>query len=250
MNAAVAEAFGCPGLIYLVLAVSLAGLVRGFAGFGSALVYIPVASQVLEPVWVLITIVTFDFFGPLPLLRRSIREGNPKEIGLLLLGALVALPLGLFLLTRLDPALFRGFVSGFSLIMIAVLLAGWRYRQKLRRAQAIAVGMVSGFMAGFAGLPGPAIILTYMSGPNQPARIRANSILYLYAVDLLMLGVFLTSGLLHRIPVLLGLILVGPYILFSLIGAAIFRPDQERLFRIVAYCLIAASALVGLPVFD
>ena len=44
-----------------------AGLVRGFSGFGTAMIYLPVASQFLTPFEALITLMVMDFFGPLPL---------------------------------------------------------------------------------------------------------------------------------------------------------------------------------------
>ena len=49
MADALAQALALPGLPWLVLAATLAGLVRGFSGFGSGLVYMPIAGAVLPP---------------------------------------------------------------------------------------------------------------------------------------------------------------------------------------------------------
>ena len=47
----------------LIGAVFAAGLIRGFAGFGTAMVYMPFASTILSPVSAIITILIFDLFG-------------------------------------------------------------------------------------------------------------------------------------------------------------------------------------------
>ena len=49
--------------------------------------------------------------------------------------------------------------------------------------------------------------------------------------------------------VALGALLVPPYILGNLIGARIFDPVRAVLYRRVAYGIIAASAIVALPLF-
>lgn len=43
------QVWATPGLIWLLLAISVAGIVRGFTGFGTALVFVPVAGIFLLP---------------------------------------------------------------------------------------------------------------------------------------------------------------------------------------------------------
>ncbi|QEW20142.1 hypothetical protein LA6_002336 [Marinibacterium anthonyi] len=61
-----AEVLGYPGLGWLIAAALLAGTVRGFAGFGTGMVFVPVAAQVLNPFWVLLVVLVMDLFGPIP----------------------------------------------------------------------------------------------------------------------------------------------------------------------------------------
>mgnify|MGYP004045007789 CR=1 FL=1 len=44
--------------------------VRGFSGFGSALIFMPLAGQFLPPLWCIMTLVAMDIFGPVPNLPR------------------------------------------------------------------------------------------------------------------------------------------------------------------------------------
>ena len=73
LSAGLAEAVALDGLD-LVLAAFLAGLIRGFSGFGSAVVFLPVAGQFVSPIWALSILVVMDLFGPLPLLRAASKK--------------------------------------------------------------------------------------------------------------------------------------------------------------------------------
>jgi hypothetical protein len=44
--------------------------------------------------------------------------------------------------------------------------------------------------------------------------------------------------------------MILPYLLGNWLGAALFRPELELLYRRVAYAIIAASAILGLPVWE
>lgn len=243
------QALSLDGLPLLILAVMLAGLVRGFAGFGTALVFVPLAATVVSPVWTIVIMFVFDVFGPIPLLPRAWRDSEPRDIGLLGIGALIGLPFGIYFLTRIDPIAFRWMVSGLSITMLALLLSGWRYRNPLSDVMTSVVGVISGFMMGIAALPGPAVILSYMTSMCPPAVIRGNTMIYLFLVDIVAFLMFLTKGLLAALPLVIGLLLVVPYTIAGLVGTRIFNPEKEYIYRRVAYALIAGSAILGMPIW-
>ncbi len=249
-HGALDAALATDGLWTLVGAVILAGLVRGFSGFGTTMVYMPFAATVLPPVWALITILVFDIFGPLPNIPRALREGEPRDVGRLALGALVALPAGVWLLTRLDPVPFRWILSAISLGLLALLVRGWRWQGRLAPVTLFGVGALAGFLGGLAGLSGPPVIMLYMSSARMVAVIRANILLFLALTDLIGLAVVGLKGLLLPEPVMIGLILTLPYLLANLAGAAIFVPGRARLYRAVAYLLIAVSSIINLPLLS
>jgi uncharacterized membrane protein YfcA len=56
----VAEAIATDGLWLLVITALVAGLVRGFSGFGTAMVYLPIAGQILSPFEALTTLMIMD----------------------------------------------------------------------------------------------------------------------------------------------------------------------------------------------
>ena len=242
---------GAGPLAFVVAGAVLSGLVRGFAGFGTGLIYVPLASLALPPLWVLVTLTVMDLIGPLPAVPRALREGQPRHVAALLCAAAVTLLPGLLLLDRMDPAGFRWLVGGLCLLTVALMASGWRWSGRMTPAVTLAAGGAAGFLGGLAGLAGPPVVLTFMSSPLPPRVIRANLMVFLVAWDVLFGGVLWNTGRLLVEPVALGALLIAPYLAAVWIGGAIFRRSDgdERLYRRVAYALIAGSAVLALPVW-
>lgn len=250
MMDAVSQAVFFDGLPILIVACAVAGMVRGFTGFGTAMVFMPIAALVLEPVWAIVAMLTFDVVGAAPLQKKAIRDGEPHDVLLLVAGAVVGLPLGVYLLTLMEPVVFRWLVSCLSLALLVLLMSGWRYRNPLNALCTSLVGAMGGFLCGVAALPGPPIILSYMSSPRPAAVIRGNTMMYLFLVDIMTFTVFGLKGLLLLLPVMIGLILTVPYMVSALAGQRIFNPAKDQAYRRVAYILIGISAVAGLPLWD
>jgi uncharacterized membrane protein YfcA len=242
-------ALATDGLIWLVIAVFVAGLVRGFAGFGSAMIIMPVASSVLTPVEAVVFVITAELIGPMPNALAAWREGTPREVGRLALGAMLALPFGVWALSSMDATLFGWAVSIAVIILLILTVSGWRLKGELTKSLTVAAGAIGGFMTGFAGIPGPPVIMLYMASRLPVSVIRANFLLYLVVLDLMLFPLLWALGLMNWPIAFLGLLVGIPNLVANMLGARLFDPSAERVFRIVAYLVIAASAIVGLPLW-
>ena len=237
-------------LLFLAAATFVAALVRGFSGFGSGLIYLPLAGQVLSPFQAITTIVIFDLIGPLPIIRRAIRDCETHDLLRLITGLIIALPIGLFTLTLVAPEVFRYTVSFVALFVVGCLVFGFRYRGQLTPALIYGTGGLSGFLQGVAGIPGPPVILLYMASSLPTQVIRANMFLFLLLTDVVLLPALALFGRLDVSSVMLGLLLILPNLAGSLTGSWLFRPAYEQVYRGVAYAIIAASAISGLPIWE
>ena len=244
-----ASAFATEGLVWLVCAVFVAGLVRGFAGFGSAMIIMPVASSVLSPVEAVIFLITAEMLGPLPNAPAAWRDGTPRDVGLLIGGALLALPLGIWALTSMDATAFGWVVSISVMTLLMLTMSGWRLKGALTTRLTVMTGALGGFMTGFAGIPGPPVIMLYMASTLPISVMRANFLLYLVGLDLLLFPMLWALGLVSWPIVVLGALVGIPNLIANMLGARLFDPANERLFRTVAYLVIAASAIIGLPLW-
>ncbi|MFK7754899.1 MAG: sulfite exporter TauE/SafE family protein [Sedimentitalea sp.] len=245
-----AQALATPGLIWLAGAVMVAGLVRGFSGFGSAMIIMPAASSVFSPVGAVLFLTAVELFGPLPNLRSALNTGTLADVARLGLGAMLALPVGIWVLATLSSDVFGWSVSLVVLVLLAVIMTGWRYRGHLSPRLITGTGALGGFLSGAVGIPGPPVIMLYMASTLPISVIRANFLMYLLMIDVLMIAVIAVFGLFQAVPVVAALVLILPYMLANALGALLFDPSAERVFRWVAYAIVAASALLGLPIWS
>lgn len=237
------------GLAVICFAAFLGGVVRGFSGFGTALIFLPIATPHLGPFGALIGLTVMDIFGPLPNLRHAWRAVDKADLVRLLLGCGLLLPVGLWVLTQVDPDVFRYAVSCVALCMLAILVFGLRYKGHVGRAMVAGIGGAAGFLGGVAGLPGPAVILFYMSRVLPVDVIRATILLFLFGFDFLILGYLTGMGRVTMAAAGLGALLAIPNLVGNWLGGRMFRPERETQYRAAAYVAIALAALSGLPLW-
>ncbi len=233
----------------LALAALVAGLVRGFAGFGPAMIFVPLASIVIEP-WRAVVILFFmELVMPLPMLPRALKQCLWREVAPLTLGAALTFPVGAYFLISVDPTALRWALSVLALAVVAALASGWRYHRVPTLWLSGFVGCLSGGLGGLAGFYGPPIALFWLGGQSSGSRIRANIVVYLAAMVVVAGICYAAFGLLSY-SVAWDAILVGPlYGLGIYVGVRLFGLASELTFRRIAYLLIAGAALLGLPIF-
>jgi hypothetical protein len=65
-----------------------------------------------------------------------------------------------------------------------------------------------------------------------------------------MILVYLTQGLFTADVLALALLLGVPFLLAMIVGARFFRGSSDRLYRAIAYVIVAVAALVSIPALD
>jgi uncharacterized protein len=228
----------------------VSGTARGFSGFGSALIFMPLASSVAAPRLVATLLLIIDFVAATPLLPNAWRHADRKATAVMVLGALVGVPLGTYFLIRLDPVTARWIISGFVFVLLILLVSGWRYRGKEHSAISAGVGALSGFGSGLAQTGGPPIVGYWLGRPIPSVVSRANIVLFFGASDCFSLVSYAYTGLVTPEAIRFSL-LVGPvYAVGVWCGAGLFGRASEKLFRAICYVLIAAAVIIGLPALD
>jgi uncharacterized membrane protein YfcA len=228
----------------------VSGTARGFSGFGSALIFMPLASSIAAPRLVAALLLIIDFIGSAPLIPNAWKHADRKATAIIALGALVGVPIGTWFLTRLEPVTTRWIISGFVFALLLLLLSGWRYRGKDHAAISIGIGGLSGFCSGLAQTGGPPIVGYWLGRPIASVIQRANIVLFFAASDFFSLVSYALSGLITADALKFSFV-VGPvYGIGVWFGASLFGRASEKLFRAICYALIAAAVLFGLPALD
>ncbi len=228
----------------------VSGTARGFSGFGSALIFMPLASSIAAPKLVAALLLIIDFVAAAPLLPNAWKQADRKATAVMVAGALIGVPVGTYFLTRLDPVTTRWIISGFVAALLVLLLSGWRYRGKEHASISVGIGGLAGFCSGLAQTGGPPIVGYWLGRPIPSVIARANILLFFGASDFFSAVAYAVSGLINSDAILLALV-VGPvYAVGVWFGASLFGRASENMFRAICYALIAAAVIIGLPALD
>jgi uncharacterized membrane protein YfcA len=231
-----------PFLICAVVAC-IAGMVRGFAGFGAAMIMTPVFSALYGPAVGVALCLLLEIAVALPVVPGVLRLVDWHRIGALLVAAAIGVPVGNLVLTQVDPEPMRWAISAIVLGAVALLASGWRFAGRPRPATTLAAGVSSGFLNGLAGMAGPPIAFYYLAGDETVTRVRANLTTYFVFVDLVALTAFLARDLLDGDTVVLGLFLAPAVMVGGVLGARLFPLASEGFYRRLALVLLVGVAI-------
>src|SRR3954464_4181258 len=209
----------------------VSGTARGFSGFGSALIFMPLASSIAGPRLVAALLLIMDFVSAAPLVPNAWKQADRKATAVMVFGALVGVPVGTYFLSRLDPVTTRWIISAFVFALLLLLLSGWRYRGKDYTAVTVGVGGFAGFCRGLAQTGGPPIVGYWLGRPIASTIARANIMLYFGMSDIFSIASYSFAGLI-TLDALKFALVVGPaYGIGVWFGASLFGRASEKLFR-------------------
>ena len=231
---------------YALVCVFAAAVVRGFAGFGFSLLAITAISLVLPPVVVVPSIFLMEIAASVHLLPSVWREVHWRAIGLLLLGCLLATPLGVWLLATTPVAPMQIALGGVVLVAAILLLRGLALRSMPGRASTVATGAASGLLNGAFGIGGPPVILFFFASPAGMAAGRASVIAYFLGTDLIALGFMLRQGLIGTPQLWLALAFLPALLAGNWLGARGFRGTEPEAFRRWILWILMLLALMTL----
>ena len=231
-----------PFLICAVVAC-IAGMVRGFAGFGAAMIMTPIFSALYGPAVGVALCLMLEIAVALPVVPGVVGLVDWRRIGLMLVAAAVGVPFGNLVLTWADPEPMRWVISAIVLGAVALLASGWRYKGKPRPATTLAAGVSSGFLNGLAGMAGPPIAFYYLAGQENAAHVRANLTTYFVFVDLVAIATFASRSLIGWNTIVLALFLAPAVMLGGVLGAKLFPLASENFYRRLALALLVGVAI-------
>ncbi|WP_162912978.1 sulfite exporter TauE/SafE family protein [Rhodospirillaceae bacterium SYSU D60014] len=235
-------------LVFAGGAVALAGVVRGFAGFGSAMIITPAFSAIYGPAAAVPIGLLMELILTAPLMPGAAPLVEWRRIATLTIAAAVTVPMGAWLLLSLDAEIMRWAISIAVLAFVAMLSFGWRYTGRPKPLATLATGASSGLLNGASGMGGPPIIFYYLSGPDEAPRVRASFIVYFALIDILAIAALWWKGGVTADILRQALLLVPLYLAAAWIGARMFGRANDRTYRTVALVVLTIVAVMSLAV--
>lgn len=239
------DALGPLAFAAIFAVVVVAAVIRAFTGFGFALLAIPVLVLILPPAQVIPFIFLLELVISVTLLPRLWYEVDFSGLRWLLPGALLATPIGGYVLLIASAEALR-LAIGLVVVMAALLMArGLRFRNRPGPAASFGTGLVSGTLNGAAGIPGPPVVLFYLATPAADSVSRATLIAYFTVTDIMGIGVAAWNGLFTWDTLLWALWLTPAMLIGSVLGQTAFSRVNPNLFRRIVLGVLLVTGLIG-----
>jgi uncharacterized membrane protein YfcA len=244
------DSFSPTTLILTVLLAGVAGLARGFSGFGAALIFMPAGSALVTPAVAAPVLLLADGILSLGFLPRAWVLARRKDVGLMAAGAVAGVPLGTLVLNHADPLALRWVIAALACAMLLLLASGWRYHGAPRRGVTTLVGGLSGMFGGLAQLSGPPVVAYWLSGKESHATMRASIILFFGATTLFTFVSYLAAGIITAQSLWLAALVAPAYAAGLFAGSRAFGLASPKTFRRLSLLLIALSVVTSLPIWN
>ncbi|MCZ8278077.1 MAG: sulfite exporter TauE/SafE family protein [Acetobacteraceae bacterium] len=235
-------------LLAAALATAIAGLMRGYAGFGTAVILAPIYSVLWGPKAGVPVMLLMELIVSIQLLPSAFKDADRRVI--LPIGGTAALmtPLGAYILITADGEVLRRAIGAFVLVFGGLLMSGWRYNGSRPLPLNMAVGAVSGLLKGSTGMSGPPVILYLLAGKEAAKTHRANLILFFSVISVISVFPPLFLGLIDLSVLMRTAVLLPVMVLCVPIGAKLFHVVPQNWYRPFALLVLIGAGSIALLV--
>ena len=229
-----------------IMAALAAAFVRGLAGFGMAILLVPVLSLAVPPAEAVVVSNWLGLLIGLVGLKKIIGASERSALVIAAL-AIAATPLGVWLLSITDPAFARLLIALIALAAFALVLLPKKPAHYAPGAlETGATGFAAGALTGFAGMPGLPVVPYYLRRELVPDMARASMMTIFLATSLSGVGSSLALRVATwREPLLAG-ILFPAVLLGNWLGHLAFGKVSESAWRLFTGGVLGLSALAAL----
>lgn len=232
-------------LVAAAVAVT-AGLMRGFAGFGSGMLMAPVFAILFGPVETVAMVILMEIAASIQLTPKVLPDIQWRFVGPLSGTAVLFMPIGAYALGATDPEIMTRVMAGIVLAFVLVLLTGWRYQGDKKLLPTLGIGAASGTLMAATSMGNPPVLLYMLSSRDSATTNRANIIAYFAVTQIVLLAVLAVMDLLSWQPVFRAALLTPGYLLAAWVGSRLFRRSSETFYRRIALVFLFCVAAYGL----
>ncbi len=229
----------------IVAAVAIGVLAQTVAGFGFALIAVPVFVAVLD---VRDAIVLATLLGCVnsSVLALSNRRHVPwQTVAPMIAAAVLAMPVGLIVLLIAPSGVIRLLVGVSTAVMALALLRGLRFGDRSVHSE-LAVGALSGVLNTSTGINGPPVVLYLQGRELPPDDFRAALAVFFLSSNVATMFILAVSGLITVDAVVLWAASLPAVATGFVVGGQIAQRVAPAAFRGIVFCLLFASAFVAI----
>jgi uncharacterized membrane protein YfcA len=233
--------------------IFVAAVVRGYSGFGFAMIGVAGISLTTPPDVAVPTVLILEVLVGLLLLPPVLRQIEWRPVLTILAGALVLTPVGAIILIRVPADVARVGIAIVIALAAILLLRSTVKRPAPSDAATVGVGGIAGLLNGAFGISGPPVALFFL-GTERGAHVsRASMMACFLALDLVAVASFGVGGLIDHDVLVTVLFCLPALAIGSWIGHRLFHGSDTSKFRtrvlwilLVLAVVTAARGLAGL----
>ena len=237
--------YGPIALAAALLATFGSAFVRGLTGFGMAILLVPVLALALSPVHAVLLANFLSVFIGMTEIRRLL-VGAEKSAWTIIAFIIVTTPAGLYILSLTTPALARVVIAFIALSAFIAILLPRRGALDHHPATTAGVGVLSGLMTGYAGMPGPPVVPYYVGRDIARETAKASMMLIFTCASATGLASGAVIGVLDRSLLLLAIVLFPAVLLGNTLGNRASGRIEDRSWRICVGLVLGGAALAAL----
>ncbi len=230
-------------ILIAVSVVFVGGFLRGFVGFGSALVIVPVLALIFTPKLAVVVFSIMDLPGMVQILPTAVRDCSRKKVLPMIVALLAGIPVGVYGLSTVDTNSMRIVISVLVLIMVGMLALNMRIVFATGTKTSVTGGVIGGIIQGMAGIGGPPIVALLLSRRDSPDTTRANIVVMMSILIIASIPVFWFFGLVSPRSLILGGLAAPIYLLAAYLGSRYFRTGGSGIYRSMALLILALTAI-------
>ena len=165
-------------ILYGIIAVFVAGIIKGLTGFGFSLAVVPVLVLLLGPRTAIPIVIILNALTNIGLYFSVRKWVDLKRIRPLIISGIVSIPIGMVLLLVLNVTALKIIIGCTICIFALAFLLGFRKQVHNEKRGFMAAGLVSGTLNGAISTGGPPVILFLTHQGDAKRPFRANLIAY------------------------------------------------------------------------
>ena len=248
MNTANLFSFIPNNYFLIALVVIFSGFLRGFIGFGSGLLMIPILSYFYSPVFAMVFNIVIEIPATIYLTFVGIKKSNLREITPMMFTMMLTIPFGTIFLVSVDEQIIRTLMSLLLIFFVILIATGWRIKSTITKYVLVLGGAISGLMQGATGMGGPPYVTVLLSKNDSDDVARANILVITSGLVISAIISLYYFGLFTKDILLTGALSAPIYVFATYIGTKFFNYSGNKYFRnssLIALGVVGLATLIG-----
>ena len=232
--------------ILIIIVIIFSGFIRGFLGFGSGLITIPILSFIYSPIFAVVFNIIIEIPTTIYLTFIGIKNCKFKEISPMFISMMLTIPIGTIFLISFDEQIIKILMSILVILFVLLIASGWRLKSTITKYVLIIGGTASGLMQGSTGMGGPPFATILLSKGDSDQITRGNILIMSSGIVISTVISMYFFNLFSFELIFTGMVASPIYIIASYTGSLFFNSSGKKYFRNMSLFALGIIGLVTL----